>query len=216
MSKNEQVSDEQVNLDEEVTYKEDSAAQQVPQQSETVDEADLEIHEDGSAEDEASSSDAEIDPKLAELEAEVDMLKKQAEENQQRYLRAQADFDNFRRRTRAEKEQLTKYGSLDMLEKLLPVIDNFDRALGASQQNQDYDALLKGLEMIHKQFNQILDEEDLKTIQAVGEPFNPEYHQAVMQVESDDHEEGIVVEEIQKGYMFKDKVIRPTMVKVSQ
>lgn len=127
----------------------------------------------------------------------------------------QADFDNFRRRSRLEKEDFAKYASIKLIESLLPVIDNFDRALQSSKDTKDFDALAKGIEMVYRQLDQVLTQEGLSPIEAVGELFNPEFHQAIMQVESEDHEEGIIVEEVQKGYMLKDKVIRPSMVKVS-
>ncbi|CAG7634662.1 nucleotide exchange factor GrpE [Paenibacillus allorhizosphaerae] len=146
---------------------------------------------------------------------ELEQLKKQAEENQQRYLRAQADFDNFRRRTIKEKEDFAKYASLKLIEQLLPVVDNFERALAASKDNKDQEALAKGVDMIFRQLDQVLAGEGLQAMSAVGTPFNPEFHQAIMQVESEEYEEGIVVEEVQKGYMLKDKVLRPAMVKVS-
>jgi molecular chaperone GrpE len=158
---------------------------------------------------EAAGADA--DPAASQLEE----LKKQADDNYQRYLRAQADFDNFRRRARQEKEDFAKYASLKLIEQLLPVVDNFSRALAASKDNRDYDALVKGLDMTYRQLDQVLVQEGVSPIEAVGQPFNPELHQAVMQVESEEHGEGIVVEELQKGYMLKDKVIRPAMVKVS-
>lgn len=146
---------------------------------------------------------------------EVEELKKQAEENHQRFLRAQADFDNFRRRTQKEKEEFAKYASFKLIEQLLPVVDNFDRALAASKGSSDYEALAKGIDMIFRQLEQVLTSEGLQKMEAVGQPFNPEYHQAIMQVESDEYEEGTVVEEVQAGYLLKDKVIRPAMVKVS-
>lgn len=158
----------------------------------------------------------ERDRKIEQLEAELEEARRTAEENYQKWLRAQADFDNFRKRTRTEKEEMQKYASLSVIEKLLPCMDNFERALTASRENPDFDSLLKGLEMIYAQMNKLLEEEEVKPIEAVGTPFNPEYHQAVMQVESEEHEEGIVVEEMLKGYMLKDKVIRPSMVKVSK
>ncbi|MNZ63950.1 heat shock protein GrpE [compost metagenome] len=148
-------------------------------------------------------------------DARYEELAKLAEENQQRYLRVQADFDNFRRRTMKEKEELGQYASMKLIGELLPVVDNFERAAAASALNSDYDSLVKGLDMIFRQLVQTLEQEGLKAMNVVGEPFNPEFHQAVMQVESDEHEEGIIVEEMQKGYMLKEKVLRPAMVKVS-
>ncbi|TBL70423.1 nucleotide exchange factor GrpE [Paenibacillus thalictri] len=149
------------------------------------------------------------------VHAELAAALKLAEENNQRFLRAQADFDNFRRRTRDEKEQFAKYASLKLIEQLLPVVDNFERALATSKDNKDFDALLKGLDMTFRQLDQVLATEGLQRMETVGTPFNPEFHQAVMQVESEEHEEGTIVEEMQKGYILKDKVIRPAMVKVS-
>jgi molecular chaperone GrpE len=148
--------------------------------------------------------------------AEQEELRKTAHEAQERFLRVQADFDNFRRRSRTEKEESAKYASLKLIEQLLPVVDNFERALSVSKEGKDFDSLLKGIEMTSRQLEQILLLEGLKPIEAVGQPFNPEFHQAIMQVESADYEAGTVVEEIQKGYMLKEKVLRPAMVKVSE
>ncbi|CAM3115124.1 nucleotide exchange factor GrpE [Paenibacillus lupini] len=148
-------------------------------------------------------------------DSRLEELEKLAEENQQRYLRAQADFDNFRRRTQKEKEDLAQYASMKLIGQLLPVVDNFERAVSAATANQDFDALAKGVDMIFRQLEQTLQQEGLKAMEAVGEAFNPEFHQAIMTVESDEHEEGIVVEEVQKGYILKDRVLRPAMVKVS-
>ncbi|MWC27529.1 nucleotide exchange factor GrpE [Paenibacillus sp. MMS18-CY102] len=148
-------------------------------------------------------------------EARIAELEQQIEEHQQRYLRAQADFDNFRRRTIKEREELARYATSKLLTELLPVVDNFERAINAAKQNSDFDALSKGVDMVSRQFNQVLEQEGLSPMNVVGEPFNPEFHQAVMQEPSAEHEEGTVLEELQKGYMLKDKVLRPAMVKVS-
>ncbi|WP_188993901.1 nucleotide exchange factor GrpE [Paenibacillus nasutitermitis] len=151
----------------------------------------------------------------AQVDTRYEELQKQVEEHQQRYLRAQADFDNFRRRTIKEKEELGAYASMKLIGELLPVIDNFDRALDASKSGGDVESFAKGVDMIFRQFQQVLEQEGLKPMNTVGEVFNPEFHQAIMQVESEEHEEGIIVEEVQKGYIIKDKVLRPAMVKVS-
>lgn len=165
------------------------------------------------SQDDAKTEDA--DP-VAELESKLEEQRRLADENYQRYLRAQADFENFRRRARQEKEEFTKYASAKLIEQLLPVVDNFERALASAKNNKDYDALLKGVDMIYRQLEQALAAEGLTPIESVGKPFNPEFHQAIMQVESEEHEEGIVVEEMMKGYMLKEKVLRPAMVKVSK
>ncbi|AWB46986.1 nucleotide exchange factor GrpE [Paenibacillus sp. CAA11] len=152
----------------------------------------------------------------AQENSEITRLRAEAEEHQQRLLRVQADFDNFRRRTLKEKEELGKYASAKLITELLPVFDNFERALAANVQEQSEQAsFVKGVEMIFRQLDGVLQAEGLKAMESVGQPFNPEFHQAIMQVESDEYEEGIVVEEVQKGYLLKDKVLRPAMVKVS-
>ncbi|WP_248926758.1 nucleotide exchange factor GrpE [Paenibacillus hamazuiensis] len=167
------------------------------------------------AQDETAGEPQEASEQPSAENSELEAARKLAEENYQRFLRAQADFDNFRRRTREEKEQFAKYASLKLIEQLLPVVDNFERAMSTSKETKDFDALVKGLDMTFRQLEQVLAQEGLQPMNAVGQPFNPEFHQAIMQVESEEHEEGIVVEEVQKGYMLKDKVVRPAMVKVS-
>jgi len=161
------------------------------------------------------AADGEAGAEAGRLRAELEVARQQAEEFRQRWLRVQADFDNFRRRTRQEKEDLLNYASMGLIGKLLPVVDNFERALAAGETSKDFDSLYKGLEMTFRQLMQVLEQEGLKPIQAVGQPFDPEIHHAVMQVQADGQEEGIVVEEHQKGYKLKEKVLRPSMVSVS-
>jgi molecular chaperone GrpE len=135
---------------------------------------------------------------------------------QQKLLRLQADFDNFRKRSRIEREDAAKYASLPVIIKILPALDNLERAIAASSQNVDFEGLVKGVEMTAKQLLEGLHQEGLQSMNCVGELFNPELHQAVMQIDSDEFGEGQIVEELQKGYLLKDKVIRPAMVKVNK
>jgi len=157
---------------------------------------------------------SETEPPAAEEERYAE-LRRLADENQNRYLRAQADFDNFRRRTLKEKEDLAQYASMKLITQLLPVLDNFERALQTAGEAAEGDSFAKGVDMIYRQLSQVLEAEGLKPMDAVGQPFDPELHQAIMRVESEEHEEGIVLEAVQTGYVLKDKVIRPAMVKVS-
>ncbi|HEX7057393.1 MAG TPA: nucleotide exchange factor GrpE [Bacilli bacterium] len=150
-----------------------------------------------------------------DLELQLEAALRKAEENFNQFLRAQADLDNFRRRTRIEKEELLKYSSMKLITQLLPIVDNFERAIAAAKDSRDQDSFAKGVEMIFRQLMQVLEQEGLKPMETVGQAFNPEFHEAVMQVESAEHAEGTVVEEMQKGYLLKDKVLRPAMVKVS-
>lgn len=138
-----------------------------------------------------------------------------ADEFQGRALRVQADFDNFRRRTMKEKEELAQYATSKLVTELLPVMDNFERALATAPATPEFEAFTKGVNMIFRQLEGVLKNEGLTAMETVAQPFNPEYHQAIMQVESEEHEEGIVTEEVQKGYLLKGKVLRPAMVKVS-
>ncbi len=147
--------------------------------------------------------------KIQELEAEVDKVN-------ERLLRVQADYDNFRRRTKLEAESAAKYRSQNLIEELIPAIDNFDRALSVKVESDDAKSLLQGMEMVYRQLTDAMQKEGLEVIEAVGKAFDPNYHQAVMTVESDEHESNQVVEELQKGYKLKDRVIRPSMVKVNQ
>ncbi|MCC3380099.1 nucleotide exchange factor GrpE [Paenibacillus farraposensis] len=189
--------------------KEEQAFQEETQQNVSTEEAAETIQEQEEPVNETAA------PEAQEEDTEVAKLRAEAEEHQQRLLRAQADFDNFRRRTLKEKEELAKYASMKLVTELVPVLDNFERALSTAQQGAESESFAKGVEMIFRQFESVLQAEGVTAMNAVGQPFNPEFHQAIMQVESEEHEEGIVVEEVQKGYMLKDKVLRPAMVKVS-
>jgi molecular chaperone GrpE len=165
----------------------------------------------------AEETVAERDEAAAEIdwEQEAARWKAQAEENQNRMLRALADMENLRRRVRKEQEDLVKYASLKVIEELLPVLDNFERALAADKDSMTVESLLQGVNMVYRQMVQVFEKEGLTPIQAAGQPFDPNVHQAVMQVEDANYESGVVVEELQKGYLFKDRVVRPAMVKVN-
>ncbi|WIV18319.1 nucleotide exchange factor GrpE [Paenibacillus polygoni] len=182
-------------------------------QENVVNEADQAAEEQNPVNDSAESAQEETEAEV--LDPETAKFKALAEENEKRYLRTQADFDNFRRRTQKEKEDLAKYATTKLITELVPVIDNFERAMSTADSNTDADSFIKGVNMIFRQLEGVLGAEGLTVMNTVGQPFNPEFHQAIMQVESDEYEEGIVVEEVQKGYMIKDRVLRPAMVKVS-
>lgn len=151
----------------------------------------------------------DVDKMMAVLQEKNRLL----EENTERLKRLQADFDNFRRRTRQEKEDLSSIVAQNIILELLPVLDNFERALSTASA-QDAGGVLSGIEMIYRQFSRALEKNGLTAIEAVGSPFNPEQHEAVMRVEDSEKEDGTVVEELQKGYVVRGKVIRPSMVKV--
>ncbi|MDR3586392.1 MAG: nucleotide exchange factor GrpE [Desulfosporosinus sp.] len=153
--------------------------------------------------------------KLLMLQAELAKAKAKAEEHYDHLLRLQADFDNYRKRSQKEKTELIKYASERIVEELLPVLDNFERAASAAKVNPDFVAFSKGMDMIYRQLQTALYKEGLKAMEAIGQPFDPNLHEAVLRVTSEEHPENTVVEELQKGYYLKEKVLRPCMVKVS-
>lgn len=164
-----------------------------------------------------NSNTKEMTPaeKILALEAELTQAKAKADENYDRFLRLQAEFDNYRRRTQKEKTEIVKYASEQLVSELLPVLDNFERATSSAQSNPDITVFSQGVDMILRQLQTALSKVGLKPMEAVGQPFDPNLHEAVMRVESEDHPENTVVEELQKGYFLKEKVLRPSMVKVS-
>jgi len=161
------------------------------------------------------SNDMTPTEKILTLEAELATAKAKAEEHYDHLLRLQADFDNYRKRSQKEKAEIIKYASERIVEDLLPVLDNFERAASAAKVNPDIAAFSQGVDMIFRQLQTALSKEGLKAMEAVGQPFDPNLHEAVLRVASDEHPENTVVEELQKGYYLKEKVLRPCMVKVS-
>ncbi|HUS89559.1 MAG TPA: nucleotide exchange factor GrpE [Desulfosporosinus sp.] len=167
--------------------------------------------------DEGSLDDEDMTPleKNLTLEAELVKAKAKAEDHYGQLQRLQADFDNYRKRTQKEKTELIKYASERLVGELLPVLDNFDRAVSAAKVNPDFTSFSQGVEMILRQMQTALSKEGLRAMDAVGQPFDPNLHEAVLRVASEEHPENTVVEELQKGYYLKEKVLRPCMVKVS-
>ncbi len=168
---------------------------------------------------EAPSEDAKGDAaetQAGEAPEDADALREKYEaelaEKENRYLRLQADFENFRRRTRQEKEELAAVVTQNLLKDMLPFLDNFERALAA--EGSDEGGLRAGVEMMYKQMVEALKKEGLEYIETKDKPFDPNFHQAVMRVEDAEKEDGTIVAELQKGYMVKGRVIRPSMVQV--
>lgn len=153
---------------------------------------------------------------VEKLQAEIAQLKEQLEEKTSRNLRLQADMENLRRRTKLDLQMREKYRAQSLITDLLPVIDNFDRALQTDSTNEEVKSLLTGVEMVYNSLLEALKTEGAEPIEAVGQPFDPNFHEAVMQVEEEGYESNVVVEEFQKGYLLKDRVIRPSMVKVNK
>ena len=137
------------------------------------------------------------------------------EELTDRLTRQMAEFDNFRKRTEKEKSQMYEVGAKDIIEKILPVVDNFERGLDAVPEEKKEDPFIQGMEKVYKQFMTVLESVEVKPIEALGNQFDPNFHNAVMHVEDESVGENIVVEELQKGYTYKGFVVRHSMVKVA-
>nr|WP_322107587.1 nucleotide exchange factor GrpE [Cytobacillus dafuensis] len=183
-------------------------------------------HEELEAADAVGSEEAEISndkPEEVSLEEQLkEALNKSAEleaklaDAENRYIRLQADFDNSRRRARLDIEASEKYRAQKLISDLLPAIDNFERALQMETDSEQVKSVLQGMEMVYRSLLEALKNEGAEQIESVGKEFDPHIHQAVMQVEVEGFESNTVVEEFQKGYILKDRVIRPAMVKVNQ
>lgn len=165
------------------------------------------------AEGEAGAEDPE-EPKeeVTLAKEELEKLQAAVQEKEERVLRLQADFENFRRRTAKEKEELSAVVTQGILKDMLPLLDNFERAMAAEA--KDIDSFKQGVEMIFKQFGEVLVKNGLEHIEVEGQKFDPNFHQAVMRVENPDLEDETIAQELQKGYMVKGRVIRPSMVQV--
>lgn len=160
----------------------------------------------------AESENEETQEPQDENAAQIEKLTADLKEKEDRVLRLQADFENFRRRTSKEKEELSAVVTQGMLKDMLPLLDNFERAMAAEA--KDGEAFQKGVEMIFTQFTEILKKNGLEHIEVEGQKFDPNFHQAVMRVQNADMEDDDIAQELQKGYMVKGRVIRPSMVQV--
>ncbi|WP_406544053.1 nucleotide exchange factor GrpE [Pseudobutyrivibrio sp.] len=176
-----------------------------------------EMTEEAAPEAEAQEAEAKDDKDskkgLKKKEKKKDKKDEQIEQLNDKVMRQMAEFENFRRRTEIEKSQMFATGAKSIVEKILPVVDNFERGLATVEEGAD--PFADGMLMIYKQLLTTLDEVGVKPIEAVGQEFNPDFHNAVMHVEDEEVGENIVVEEFQKGYMYKDTVVRHSMVKVA-
>ncbi len=172
---------------------------------------------DAAAGDETAADQAEASAARpqAEPDAALAELQREKEELRDRLLRTAAEFQNYRSRMERERRELSEYVASEVLLELLPIVDNFERALQTAAP-AEAEAFRKGIELIHKQMFDLLRKRGVKPIDAVGADFDPNFHQAVIQEASADHREGEVMEELQRGYMLGDRLLRPAMVKVAK
>ena len=198
---------------------------------EAVEEAKKNATETGTPEEEPETEDVEETTETSEEEPEKeseegtskrlfgkkkkDKKDEKIEELTDRVARQMAEFDNFRKRTEREKSQMYEVGAKDIIEKILPIVDSFERGLAAVAEDQKADPFVDGMDKVYKQLITTLESAGVTPIEAVGKPFDPEFHNAVMHIDDESLEENIVVEEFQKGYMYRVSVVRHSMVKVA-
>ena len=200
----------------------DAAEKQTEEVSEAeeTETTEAEASESGEQAEETEESEAEdgqeapVDGKKGFFKKKKDKKDEQIEELNDKLKRQMAEFDNFRKRTEKEKTQMYDMGAKSIIEKILPVIDNFERGLAAVPEEQREDAFVVGMDKVYRQMLTELDASGVKPIEAVGQEFDPNFHNAVMQVESEEYDSGVVAQELQKGYMYKDSVVRHSMVAV--
>lgn len=164
---------------------------------------------------EAGENDQKSGKKFFGKKNKKDKKDEKIDELTDRLTRQMAEFDNFRKRTDKEKSQMYEIGAKDIIDKILPVVDNFERGLGAVKGEEKEDPFIQGMEKVYKQLMTTLESAGVKPIEAVGQEFNPDFHNAVMHVDDENFGENIVAEEFQKGYMYRDSVVRHSMVKVA-
>ncbi len=197
------------------------AAQEAAEAEEIeIEDGDADVSEEDSAEttedteDEAETEEKDAGKGLFGKRKKKDKKDEKIEELTDRLTRQMAEFDNFRKRTDREKSQMYEVGAKDVIEKILPVVDNFERGLEAAAGEED-NPFMKGMEQIYKQLMTTLEGIGVKPIEAVGKEFDPDFHNAVMHVEDEEVGENIITEEFQKGYMYRESVVRHSMVKVA-
>ena len=200
-------------VEETVDTEENKAAEESAEETKTEDSAEKENAQDTEAASEETDTKEKKDGIFGKKKKK-DKKDAQIEDLNDRLRRQMAEFDNVRKRSEKEKSQMFDMGAKSIIEKVLPIVDNFERGLAAVPEEQKDDAFVTGMDKVYKQLMTEFDSIGVKPIEAVGQEFNPDLHNAVMQVESEEFEPGIVAQELQKGYMYKDTVVRHSMVAV--
>ena len=200
--------------EEEVNSKESEDNQTFENNEESVDHTDKNEVKDNQLQDDSEETDQQedVDPK----DEKIQELEKLANDNEEKYLRLYAEFENYKRRIRNENETNKKYQAQHVLTDILPTIDNIERALQIEGDDESFKSLKKGVQMIHESLLRALKDNGLEEIESEGQEFDPNFHQAVVQDDNPDFNSGEITQELQKGYKLKDRVLRPSMVKVNQ
>ena len=195
------------------------AVEEAKKSAAETESAEAEAEETEETSEEAGSGDAKEDTEKKTgkklFGKKKDKKDEKIEQLTDKLTRQMAEFDNFRKRTEKEKSQMYEVGAKDIIEKILPVVDNFERGLDAVKEEEKEDPFVQGMEKVYKHLLTTLEGIEVKPIEAVGQPFDPNFHNAVMHVEDENFGENIVAEEFQKGYTYRDSVVRHSMVKVA-
>lgn len=186
-----------------------------PQQQEETEETSQEEGTEEAVAEETEQEEKTVEKKGLFGKKKKDKKDEKIEELTDRVKRQMAEFDNFRKRTEKEKASMYQIGAREVIEKILPVVDNFERGLATIPEEDAGNPYAEGMEKIYKQLMTVLDDLGVKVIEAVGQEFNPDFHNAVMHVEDEEAGENVIVEEFQKGYLYKEQVVRHSMVKVA-
>ena len=173
-------------------------------------------YSDSAVEEDSNSEAAPSAEEFALLEEELNRVIAENEERSDRMLRTIADYENSKKRAEREKTEFFKYAVEGVIKDIILVVDSIERGIESAKESQDFESLNEGIQLIHKQLGELLKKRDVTVIQAQGEQFDPNLHEAVMHIDSEDVEENAVIEEFQRGYLLHDRVIRPSMVSVSR
>lgn len=194
----------------------------VEEAGEAAEEADIEAAAEEEADEAAEGTEAKswsekrAAKKQAKADKQTDALKEKIAELEDKVMRQMAEFENFRKRTEKEKQAMFETGARSVIEKILPVVDNFERGFATVEPDDQEDAFVGGMRMVYKQMMTEFENIGVKPIEAVGKEFDPNFHNAVMQVASEEYESGIVAQEFIKGYTYRDNVVRHSMVAVAE
>ncbi|AGC90479.1 nucleotide exchange factor GrpE [Staphylococcus warneri] len=197
---------------EETTENNSEEASNSVENTESNNSQDVETNEEATNKDASNEDDENVDPK----DQEIERLQQLANDNEEKYLRLYAEFENYKRRIQNENKINKTYQAQGVLTDILPTIDNIERALQIEGDNDSFKSLQKGVQMVHESLLRALKDNGLEEIESEGQSFDPNVHQAVVQDDNPEYESGVITQELQKGYKLKDRVLRPSMVKVNQ
>ena len=197
---------------EETTENNSEEASNSVENTESNNSQDVETNEETTKKDASNEDDENVDPK----DQEIERLQQLANDNEEKYLRLYAEFENYKRRIQNENKINKTYQAQGVLTDILPTIDNIERALQIEGDNDSFKSLQKGVQMVHESLLRALKDNGLEEIESEGQSFDPNVHQAVVQDDNPEYESGVITQELQKGYKLKDRVLRPSMVKVNQ